>query len=149
MNKEVGADSIPKLIEKAKARPDSLVWTSGPGLLRYAFAAFLKRQSVTMTYVAYRDAAQPQADLGEGRIQVLVTSLAASLAPVLAGKARFLTILNESGAATLPDVKTARQLGYYQLEIDGLNCRRAIPADGTLLLIERLMAQVPRRSSCG
>jgi tripartite-type tricarboxylate transporter receptor subunit TctC len=120
VNNAVGADSIPKLIETSKASPDKLLWTSGPGLLRYAFAAFLKRQGVTMTYVAYRDAAQPQVDLGEGRIQVLVTSMAASLTPVQTGKARLLAVLNESRAAALPDVKTVRELGYDQLEVDGL-----------------------------
>jgi tripartite-type tricarboxylate transporter receptor subunit TctC len=120
VNNAVDADSIPRLIEALKANPDKLLWTSGPGLLRYAFAAFLKRQGVTMTYVAYRDAAQPQADLGEGRIQVLVTSIAASMAPVQTGKARFLAVLNESRAVALPDVKTVRELGYDQLEVDGL-----------------------------
>jgi tripartite-type tricarboxylate transporter receptor subunit TctC len=120
VNNAVDADSIPRLIETLKANPDKLLWTSGPGLLRYAFAAFLKRQGVTMTYVAYRDAAQPQADLGEGRIQLLVTSIAASMAPVQTGKARFLAVLNESRAVALPDVKTVRELGYDQLEVDGL-----------------------------
>ena len=37
---------------------------------------------------------------------------AASLSPVQTGKARLLAVLNESRAATLPDVKTVRELGY-------------------------------------
>jgi tripartite-type tricarboxylate transporter receptor subunit TctC len=72
-----------------------------------------------MNYVSYRDAAQPQADLGEGRIQALITSLAASQSSVQAGKARFLAVINPARAAALPDVKTARELGYPELEIDG------------------------------
>jgi tripartite-type tricarboxylate transporter receptor subunit TctC len=70
-----------------------------------------------MIFVSYRDAAQPQADLGEGRIQALVTSLTASSSPVQTGKARFLAVLNPTRAATLPDVKTARELGYPELEV--------------------------------
>jgi len=63
--------------------------------------------------------AQPQADLGEGRIHVLVTSLTASQSPVQTGKARFLAVINPGRSAALPDVKTARELGYPELEIDG------------------------------
>ena len=73
-----------------------------------------------MNFVSYRDASQPQADLGEGRIQALLTSLTASSSPVQAGKARFLAVVNPTRAATLPDVKTARELGYPELEIEGL-----------------------------
>ena len=62
--------------------------------------------------VSYRDASQPQADLGEGRIQALVTSWAASSSPVQTGKARYLAVINPTRAAVLPDLPTVRELGY-------------------------------------
>jgi tripartite-type tricarboxylate transporter receptor subunit TctC len=74
-----------------------------------------------MNFVSYRDASQPQVDLGEGRIKVLVTSLTASSLPVQNGKARFLAVINPTRAAVLPDLQTARELGYPELEIDGLS----------------------------
>ena len=120
INSGLGVSSIPELIEVLRANPGKYVWASGPTLPRFAFAAFLKRYGLAMNYASYRDAAQPQADLGEGRIQVLVTSFLASLAPVQVGKARFLAVLNPTRAATLPDVKTVRELAYPELEIDGL-----------------------------
>jgi tripartite-type tricarboxylate transporter receptor subunit TctC len=120
VNSGLGVSSIPELIEVLKANPGKYVWASGPTLPRFAFAAFLKRHGLAMNYASYRDAAQPQADLGEGRIQVLITSFLASMAPVQAGKARFLAVINPNRAATLPDVKTARELAYPELEIDGL-----------------------------
>jgi tripartite-type tricarboxylate transporter receptor subunit TctC len=73
-----------------------------------------------MNFVSYRDASQPQADLGEGRIQVLFTSLTASSSPVQTGKARFLAVINPTRAAALPELQTARELGHPELEIDGL-----------------------------
>ena len=73
-----------------------------------------------MNFVSYRDASQPQADLGEGRIQALLTSLTASSSPVQTGKARFLAVVNPTRAAALPDLQTARELGHPELEIDGL-----------------------------
>lgn len=111
--------SIDDLLRELKAHSGEYAWASGPGLLRYVFAAFLKRQGLRMNYAVYRDAAQPQADLGEGRIQVLLTSLTASSSPVQAGKARFVATVNPQRAALLPDLPTVRELGFAELEIDG------------------------------
>jgi len=102
------------------AATTAIVLTSGPSLPRYVFASFLKRNGLLMNFVSYRDASQPQADLGEGRIQVLVTSMTASASPVQTGKARFLAVINPTRAAALPELQTARELGHPELEIDGL-----------------------------
>jgi len=118
---QFAVNSIPELIEKVRASPGKYVWSSGPTLPRFVFSAFLKQHDLKMTYVSYRDAAQPQADLGEGRIQALLTSLTASSSPVQAGKARYLAVVNPTRAAILPDIKTVRELGYPELEIDGLS----------------------------
>lgn len=112
--------SIEQLIEVLRLNPGKYAWASGPTLPRYVFAAFLKRNALQMNFVSYRDASQPQADLGEGRIQVLVTSLTASSSPVQSGKAHFLAVVNPTRAAVLPDLKTARELDHPELEIDGL-----------------------------
>jgi tripartite-type tricarboxylate transporter receptor subunit TctC len=113
--------SIPELIDVLRSNPGKYAWTSGPTLPRYVFAAFLKRNGLQMNFVSYRDASQPQADLGEGRIKVLVTSLTASSSPVQTGKARFLAVINPTRAAVLPDLPTARELGHPELEIDGMS----------------------------
>jgi len=120
VSNDLSVRSIPELIDVLRSNPGKYAWTSGPTLPRYVFAAFLKRNGLQMNFVSYRDASQPQADLGEGRIQVLVTSLAASSSPAQSGKARFLAVLNPTRAAVLPDLQTARELGYPELEIDGM-----------------------------
>ena len=74
----LAVDSIPDLIDVLRSNPGKYAWTSGPSLPRYVFASFLKRNGLLMNFVSYRDVSQPQADLGEGRIQVLVTSMTAS-----------------------------------------------------------------------
>lgn len=116
----LGAGTIPELIDIVRKAPGKYAWTSGPTLPRYVFEAFLRRHGLFMNHVSYRDAAQPQADLGENRIQVVVTSLTASSSPVQSGKARLLAVINSVRAAALPEVKTAREAGYPELEIDGL-----------------------------
>jgi tripartite-type tricarboxylate transporter receptor subunit TctC len=120
VSNQLSVNSIPELIEALRASPGKYAWNSGPTLPRFVFSAFLKQHDLKMNFVSYRDASQPQADLGEGRIQALLTSLTASSSPVQAGKARFLAVVNPTRAATLPDVKTARELGYPELEIEGL-----------------------------
>src|SRR5947207_13712940 len=120
VNNELSVRSVRELIDVLRSNPGKYAWTSGPTLPRYVFAAFLKLNGLQMNFVSYRDASQPQADLGEGRIQILVTSLTASSSPVQSGKARFLAVINPTRAAVLPDVATARQLGHPELEIDGL-----------------------------
>jgi len=120
VSNDLAVETIPNLINVLRSNPGKYAWTSGPSLPRYVFASFLKRNGLLMNFVSYRDASQPQADLGEGRIQVLVTSMTASASPVQTGKARFLAVINPTRAAALPELQTARDLGYPDLEIDGL-----------------------------
>ena len=130
VSNELAATTIPELMSRLKSNPGRYAWSSGPTIPRYVFAAFLKRNALEMNYVSYRDASQPQADLGEGRIQALVTSWAASSSPVQRGKARYLAVINPTRAAALPDLPTVRELGYPELEINGLGgifAGRAMP----------------------
>ena len=120
VSNDLAAATIPELMSRLKSNPGRYAWASGPTIPRYVFAAFLKRNALEMNYVSYRDASQPQADLGEGRIQALVTSWAASSSPVQRGKARYLAVINPARAAVLPDLPTVRELGYPELEINGL-----------------------------
>ena len=117
---ELAVNTIPELMSQLRANPGRYAWASGPTLPRHVFSAFLKRNALQMNYVSYRDASQPQADLGEGRIQVLVTSWTASSSPVQRGKARYLAVINPTRAAALPNLPTVRELGYPELEINGL-----------------------------
>ncbi|MBR1230533.1 tripartite tricarboxylate transporter substrate binding protein [Bradyrhizobium sp. AUGA SZCCT0182] len=120
VSNQLSVNSIPELIAALRTSPEKHAWASGPTLPRFVFSAFLKQHDLKMNFVSYRDASQPQADLGEGRIQALLTSLTASSSPVQARKARFLAVANPGRAATLPDIKTVRELGYPELEIAGM-----------------------------
>ena len=102
-----------------RGKPGQLAWTSAPTLPRYVFASFLRQRGLEMNYVAYRDLSHPQIDLGEGRIHALITSVAASRAPVAAGKARFLAVTEPRRTAVLPDVPTAAETGYDEFTFVG------------------------------
>lgn len=71
VSSDLPARNISELIDVLRSNPGKYAWTSGATLPRYVFAAFLKRNDLQMNFVSYRDASQPQVDLGEGRIKVL------------------------------------------------------------------------------
>jgi tripartite-type tricarboxylate transporter receptor subunit TctC len=111
--------SLADLERLIRAKPGQLAWGSAPTLPRYVFASFLRQRGLEMNYVAYRDLSQPQIDLGEGRIHALITSVAASRAPVVAGKARFLAVTEPRRTAILPDVPAAAEAGYDEFTFVG------------------------------
>jgi tripartite-type tricarboxylate transporter receptor subunit TctC len=112
------ARSLSDLVRLARAEPGKMLWGAAPGLPRHAFAAFLKRHGLEMVYVPYRDVATPQADLGEGRIHVLVTSLQGTNAPVQSGKAHIVAVISPNRAPMLAEVPTAGEVGYPELTVD-------------------------------
>jgi tripartite-type tricarboxylate transporter receptor subunit TctC len=116
----VPARSLGDLARLAQAEPGKLLWGAAPGIPRYAFTALLKRRSLDLPYVPYRDVATPAADLGEGRLHVLVSSVLATNAPVQSGKARIIAVLDAQRAPMLPDVPTAAEAGYPEMMVDAI-----------------------------
>jgi tripartite-type tricarboxylate transporter receptor subunit TctC len=102
-----------------RAKPGQLAWSSAPTLPRYVFATFLKQRGLEMNFIAYRDASQPQIDLGEGRIHALITALPASASVVSLGKARLVAVTEPRRTQLVPDVPTATEAGYDELTFIG------------------------------
>jgi tripartite-type tricarboxylate transporter receptor subunit TctC len=111
--------SLAELEAIVRANPGRLAWASSPTLPRYVFASFLKQRGLDMNYAAYRDAVQPQVDLGEGRVHAVIAALATSAATVAAGKSRLLAITEPRRSAIVPDVPTAAEAGYDEFTFVG------------------------------
>lgn len=120
VHRDLPAHSLADLARVAETMPGKILWGAGPSLPRFLFAAFLKHRNLDMLYVPYRDVTAPPIDLAEGRIQLLITSLQATITPVQSGQARVIAIANTRRAAMLPDVPTASEAGYPEMSIDGL-----------------------------
>jgi tripartite-type tricarboxylate transporter receptor subunit TctC len=116
----VQARSLKDLVELARAKPGELSWGAGPSLPHFAFAATLRRHQLDMVHIPYRDVATPQADLSEGRLQVLSHSLQAVAGLVAAGKARILAVTSPQRERALPDVPTAAEAGFPEMEVESL-----------------------------
>ena len=74
-----------------------------------------------MARIPYRDILQAPNDLAEGRIQVLMTSLAVVLPFTQTGRVRVLAINSRSRAPVMPQVPTAIEACYPALTLEGMN----------------------------
>jgi tripartite-type tricarboxylate transporter receptor subunit TctC len=113
------ARSLGDLVRQAKAEPGKLAWASGPTILRFAPAAHMKQHGLDMPYAVYRDQGQAAIDLGEGRIQLLVSSLQVMLPVIQSGKVRLLAVANATRSPLAPEVLTAREAGFADLTVNG------------------------------
>lgn len=112
--------SLEDFIKLVRAQPGKLNWAATPGLPDYIFAALQKSAGIEMAQISYRDFTPALQDLGEGRIQVAVTSLSLLLPQVQTGKAKLLMVTNHERAPLAPDVPTASEVGYPELTFDGV-----------------------------
>jgi tripartite-type tricarboxylate transporter receptor subunit TctC len=124
--------SLADLASRARAKPGKLLWAAGPSLPKFLFEAFLKTQAIDMLYVPYKETIPQVTDLAEGRIDVLVTGLVATVSMHQAGKVRFLAVTNSERAPSFPGVLTVGELGQPVMSVDGLSGffgRRDMPAE--------------------
>jgi tripartite-type tricarboxylate transporter receptor subunit TctC len=112
--------SLQELVQLARSKPGELSWSSGPSLPHFVFAAMLARNALRQVYVPYRDAMNQQTDFGEGRVQILSHALQSVRGPVAAGKARILAVTSPRREPGLPDVPTVAEVGFPEMEIEGL-----------------------------
>lgn len=115
-----GISTIKELLEKTKANPEKLNWASATATNEILFAAYLKKAGLSMTKVPYKDTVQPINDLAEGRIDFYVGAYAIIRPHAESGKVKLLAVTNKERAPGAPNLQTAREAGYPDLEFDGL-----------------------------
>jgi tripartite-type tricarboxylate transporter receptor subunit TctC len=112
-----------------------------PGITELVFTGFLKGAGLDIAKVPYRDIVQAGTDLAEGRVQVMMSSLALIQPHLQSGKARLLAVTSHQPVALLPGIPTAAAAGFPALELEGLVGLfgpRGMPAD----LRERIATDV-------
>src|SRR5260221_150287 len=117
-------------------RPVRFIIPFGPaaanGNSDFLLFGFLKSAGLDVLKVPYRDIMQAPNDLAEGRIQVLMTSLAVVQPHMQAGKVKVLAVTSRKRSPSAPDVSTVAEAGYPALELDspiGLFGPRGMPAE--------------------
>ncbi len=110
-----------ELAALARARPGKLNVAAAQGLSDFLLSGFLVSSGVEMARIPYRDILQAPNDLAEGRIQVLMTSLAVVLPFTQTGRVRVLAVNSRTRAPAMPQVPTAIEAGYPALTLEGMN----------------------------
>lgn len=112
------AKSLKDIIDAAKADPAKVSFASaGSGSSGHMAAELLKSQAnVNMLHVPYRGGAPALVDLMAGRVSFMLLDPPQSLPQIKSGRLRPIMVGSPSRFALLPDVQTAVEAGYPNLE---------------------------------
>jgi tripartite-type tricarboxylate transporter receptor subunit TctC len=112
--------TLTDLFALARAQPGKLNAALVPGITEFVWDGFINEAGLNFAKVPYRDIVQAGTDLGENRIQVIMTGLAVIQAQVQAQRVRLLAVTNNKRAVSYPDVPTVVEAGFPSLELEGL-----------------------------
>ena len=116
----LNVNTLAEFVTLARTQPGKLNWAATPGLPHYVFAAIQKSTGIELIRASYREFGPALADLGEGRIHAVASSISILTPPVQAGRARMLMVVNRARSPLAPDVPTAAEAGYPELTFDGV-----------------------------
>jgi tripartite-type tricarboxylate transporter receptor subunit TctC len=111
-----GYKTLREFVEGAKKAPDKHNFAGAAGLPEFAAMAFVKSENLGISKIPYKDVMQGGRDLGENRIQFLVSSYAAVKPLIEAGKVRVVGVGGRTALA--PGVPTVTEAGYPSLQIE-------------------------------
>jgi tripartite-type tricarboxylate transporter receptor subunit TctC len=110
--------SLDQLMALARAQPGKLNAAAAAGLSEFLLFGFLRSEGLQVAKVPYRDIMQAPGDLAEGRIQILMTSLAVVQSLMQAGRLKVLAVTSRTRAPSAPDIPTVGEAGYPALELE-------------------------------
>jgi tripartite-type tricarboxylate transporter receptor subunit TctC len=114
-------DSIPKLIEAARAKPDAINVAYTTTSSRAVLELFKQQARAPLFGIAYKGSSQAIADLLGGQVQYMVDTIASVHAQVTAGKLKALAVTSRKSSELLPGVASIAEQGVANFEITGWN----------------------------
>jgi tripartite-type tricarboxylate transporter receptor subunit TctC len=113
-------DSLADFVERARAEPGKFNGAVVPGYTELVFDGFVKSAGLSLAKVPYRDVVQAATDLGENRIQIMVSALAILRPQVDAKRIKLVAITGRERTELAPDVPTAVEAGFPSMAAEGL-----------------------------
>ena len=113
-------NSVAELVAMARAQPGKLNWATITGMFDFVFSGFLKKNSLDIAKVPYRDTVQALNDLAEGRIQLMLSAIAIVRPQVQAGKVKMIAVTSSQRAPVAPDIPTVSEASFPDLTVEGL-----------------------------
>jgi len=113
-------NDIKGFTEAARKEPGKFNSGLVQGITEFTFWGYSHVEKLQITQVPYRDINVAPVDLGEGRIQVVMSSFAIVQPQTQAGRIKLIAMNNKTRAPAAPDIPTAREQGFPSLEVEGL-----------------------------
>ena len=115
----LGVNDMKGFVALAGKQPDPFMFGSaGPGAITFFASKLLeKKAGIKVVDVSYKSASQALLDLIPGRLQFQFDFVTTSLPHIKAGKLKPLMVTSPRRAPLLPDVPTAAEAGFPDLEI--------------------------------
>ncbi len=114
-------NTIREFTEAARANPGKFNSGLVPGLTEFTFWAYTHHENLNITQVPYRDINLAPTDLAEGRIQVVMASLAIVQPQWRADRIKLIALNNKTRTSLVPGIPTALEEGYPSLVFEGLH----------------------------
>ena len=112
--------NVKEFTAAARAAPGTFNSGLVQGVTEFTFWGYQHHEKLQIAQVPYRDINVAPVDLGEGRIQVVMSSLAVAQPQWQAGRIKLITVTTKTRVKAARDVPTAREQGYPSLEWEGL-----------------------------
>jgi len=118
VNKQLGVNHLPELIELAKVKPNQLTFgSSGVGTsLHMSGELFKEMAGVQIRHIPYKGRAQSLPDLVSGRISMLFDNLSSSLPLIKAGEVQALGVTTLKRSPAAPEIPTLAEQGLPGFE---------------------------------
>ena len=120
VKKDAPYNNLKEFTEAARAAPGTFNSGLVQGITELTFWGYQHQEKLQITQVPYRDINLAPVDLGEGRIQVVMTALAIVQPQWRAGRIKLIAVTNKERVKAAPEIPTAREQGYTSLEIEGM-----------------------------
>ena len=114
----LATSSLSEFVAQARLKRGQFNWSGTPGSLDYLVPGFLKRAGIDLPRVPYREVSMAMQDLSQDRLQFYAAALATQLPMAQTGKIKIIAIMNSQRSPFLPDVPTARESGFPELEYE-------------------------------
>jgi tripartite-type tricarboxylate transporter receptor subunit TctC len=114
VNDQTPYKTLKEFTDDVKKRPDQVIFSSSGlyGALHIPMALFMKAADLKLRHLPTAGGGPALTALLGNNSQALVSSIAACIAQVKAGKARALACFGAKRAPAMPDVPTMKELGY-------------------------------------
>jgi len=114
-------NNMREFTEAARANPGKFNSGLVPGLTEFTFWAYTHHERLEIPQIPYRDINLAPVDLAEGRIQVVMASLAIVQPQLRAGRIKLIAVNNRERTSLVPGILTALEQGYPSLIFEGLH----------------------------